>query len=303
MAKQVHIVYLDEQNTSQTCAECGHGLCNTYVFPASPVDVTPLKAARGYKQHASVTSATATKRASPLRGGWRARRGVTTGTRSGRRDGVAAERAKEHAEAVRVKVLESIVFHGKWDFGTDPLALWGVKLCTNVACPAWYIGRDTNAAHNMANIAIKSMHGRSVYPHVRGYTVSRAPPKEDPVKEVRHAAAIEAGTYEVGYGWTCCLPTSWEPWRRPVAADPSVAVAETTPATVVVAPPEIRAAVPFMVADGAIDANAAPESGDLATSNVDQMTVASPTPAVGDGHSSSIRHVRVIVDCSLEGDG
>jgi len=120
---------------------------------------------------------------------------------------------------------------------------------------------------------------------------------------VRYAAAIEAGTYEVGYGWTCCLPTSWESWRRPVAADPSVAVAETTPATVVVAPPEIRAAVPFMVADGAIDANAAPASGDLATSNVDQMTVASPTPAVGDGHSSSIRQVRVIVDCSLEGDG
>ena len=303
MAKHVHIVYVDEHNTSQTCAECGHGLCNTYVSPASLVDLTPLKAATGYKQHASATSAAATKRASPPRGGRRARRGVTTGDRSGRRDGAAAERAKEHAKAVRVEVLTSIAVHGKWAFVTDPLALWGVKLCTNVACPASYVGRDTNAAHNMATIAIKSMDGRSVYPHVRGYTVLRAPPKDGPIKAVRHAAAIEAGTYEVGYEWTRCSPTSWEPWRRPAAVDPSVAVAAATPTTVAVVPPPGRAAVPCVLADGAIDANAASASGDLASSNVNQMTVASPTLAVGDGHSSSSRRVRVIVDCSLEGDG
>ena len=70
MAKHVHLVYVDEHNTSQTCAECGHGLCNTYVSPDSPVDLTPLKAASSYAHRASVSAA---KRASPLRGGRRAR--------------------------------------------------------------------------------------------------------------------------------------------------------------------------------------------------------------------------------------
>ena len=115
------------------CAEFGHGLCNTYMSPDSQVDLTPHKAASSYAHRASASAA---KRASPLRGGRRARRGVTTGSRSGPRDGAAAQRAKEHAEAVRTKVLQAIAAHGKWAFGTDPLALWGVKLCTNVACSA-----------------------------------------------------------------------------------------------------------------------------------------------------------------------
>jgi len=210
MAKHVHLVYVDEHNTSQTCAECGHGFCNTYVSPDSPVDLTPLKAKSSYAYRASASAA---NRASPLRGGRRARRGVTTGSRSGPRDGAAAYCAKEHAEAVRTKVLQAIAAHGKWAFGAAPLALWGVKLCTNVACPASYVGQDTNAARNMSEIAMKSMQCRSIYPHMWGYTVSRAPPQEDPVQAMRHAAAIEAGTYEAGYGWTRCSPTSWERWR------------------------------------------------------------------------------------------
>ena len=125
MAKHFHLVYVDEHNTRQTCAECGHGLCNTYVSPASPLDLTPLKAATSYAQRASAPAA---KRASPLRDGRRRRRGVTTGSRSGPRDGAAAQRAKGHAEAVRTKVLQVIAAHGKWAFVTDPLALWGVKL-------------------------------------------------------------------------------------------------------------------------------------------------------------------------------
>jgi len=178
MAKHVHIVYVDEHNTSQTCAECGHGLCHTYASPASSLDLTPLKAATSYAQRASASAA---KSGSPLRGGRRARRGVTTGARSGPRDCAAAQRAKEHAEAVRTKVLQAIAAHGKWAFGSDPLALWGVKLCTNVLCPVTYVGRDTNAARKMSTIAIKSMQGRSVHPHIRGFTVSRAPPQDDPV--------------------------------------------------------------------------------------------------------------------------
>jgi len=186
-----------------TGAESGHGLCNTYVLPDSPLDLTPLKAATNYAHRAS-----AAKRASPLRDGRGARRGVTTGSRSGPRDGEAAQRAKEHAEALRTKLLQAIAARGKWAFGTDPLALWGVKLCTNVAYPATYVGPNTNAAHNMSKIAIRSMRGRSVYPDIRGYAVSRAPPKDDRVQAVRHAAAIEAGSYEAGYGWTWCSCTS-----------------------------------------------------------------------------------------------
>jgi len=304
MAKHVHLVYVDEHNTSQTCAECGHGLCNTYVSPDSPVDLTPLKAASSYAHRASASAA---KRASPLRGGRRARRGVTTGSRSGPCDGAAAQRAKEHAEAVRTTVLQAIVAHGKWAFGTDPLALWGVRLCTNVACPATYVGRDTNAARNMSKISIKSMQGRSIYPHIRGYTVSRAPPQEDPVQATPHAAAIEAGTYEAGYGWTRCSPTSWERWRRPVVADapvaeagttPAVAEAGTAPTAVPVAAPTVRVEALGVVADGAHDAAAASASGDLATRIVGQMAAASPAPAVGHSHSSSSRLERVIVDCS-----
>jgi len=296
MAKHVHLVYVDEHNTGQTCAECGHGLYNTYVSTDSPVDLTPLKAASTYAHRASASAA---KRASPLRGGRRARRRVTTGSRSGPRDGAAAQRAKEHAEAVRTKVLQAIAAHGKWAFETDPLALWGVKLCTNVACPATYVGRDTNAARNMSNIAIKSMQGRSIYPHIRGFTVSRAPRQEDPVQTTRHAAAIEAGTYEAAYGWTRCSPTSWERWRRPVVTDPPVAEAGTAPTTVPVAAPTERVEVLGVVADGAHDAAAASASGDLAKSNVGQMAAASPAPAVGHSHSSSSRLERVIVDCSL----
>jgi len=295
MAKHVHIVYVDEHNTSKTCADCGHGLCNTYVSPDSPLDLTPLKAATRYAHRASASAA---KRASPLHGGRRARRGVTTGIRSGPRDGAAAQRAKEHAKAVRTKVLQAIAAHGKWAFGTDPLALWGVKLCTNVACPATYVGRDTNAARNMSNIAIRSMQGRSVYPHIRGYTVSRAPPQDDPVQALRHTAAIDAGTYEAGYGWTRCSPTSWEPWRRPVVADAPVAETGTAPTAVPVAAPTVRVEALGVVADGAHDAAAASASGDLATSNVGQMAAASPAPAVGHSHSSSSRLERVIVDCS-----
>ena len=82
----------------------------------------------------------------------------------------------------------------------------------------------------MSNIAIKSMQGRSIYPHIRGFTVSRAPRQEDPVQTTRHAAAIAAGTYEAGYRWTRCSPTSWERWRRPVVTDPAVAEAGMTPA-------------------------------------------------------------------------
>jgi len=197
MAKHVHLVYVDEHNTSQTCSDCSHGLCNTYVSPESPVDLTPLKARSTYAQRASMSAA---KRASPLRDGRRAQRGVTTGNRSVPRDGAAAQRAKEHAEAVRTNVLRAIAAHEKWAFGTDPLALCGVELCTNVACPSLYVGRDTNAACNMSTIAIKSMQGRSIYPHTRGFTVSRAPPQDDPVHAVRHAAVIEADTYEAGYG-------------------------------------------------------------------------------------------------------
>jgi len=197
MAKDVHLVYVDEHNTSQTCAECSHGLCNTYLSPESPVDLTPLQADSTYAQRASASTA---KRASPLGDGRRARRGVTTGNRSVPRDGAAAQRAKEHAEAVQTNVLRAIAAHGMWAFGTDSLALWGVKLCTNVAFPATYVGRDTNAASNMSKIAIKSMQGRSIYPHIRGFTVSRAPPQPDPVQAVRHAAVIEADTYEAGYG-------------------------------------------------------------------------------------------------------
>jgi len=133
MAKHVPLVYDDEHNTSQTCAECSHGLCNTYVSPDSPVDLTPLKAKSTYAQRASASAA---KRASPLRDGRRARRGVMNGIRSGPRDSAAAQRAKEHAGVVRTKVLQAIAAHGMWEFGTDPLALWGVKLCTNVACSA-----------------------------------------------------------------------------------------------------------------------------------------------------------------------
>jgi len=300
MAKHVHVVYFEEHNTSQTCAECGHGLCNTYVSPDSPVDLTPLKAASTYAQRASASAA---KRALPLRGGRRARRGVTTGSRSGPRYGAAAQRAKEHAEAVRTKVLQEIAAHVKWAFGTDPLALWGVELCTKVACPATYVGRDTNAARNMSKIAIKSMQGRSVYPHIRGYTVLRTPPQDDPVQAARHAAAIEAGTYEAGYGWTRCSPTSWERWRRPVVADPPVAEAGTAPTAEAVAAPTVRVEALGVVADGVHDAAAASASGYLATSDVDKMAAASPAPAVRHSHSSSSRLERIIVDCSLEGDG
>jgi len=69
MAKNVHVVYVDEHNTSRTCAECGHGLCNTYVSPDSPLDLTPLKAATSYAHRASASAA---KRVSPLRNGRRA---------------------------------------------------------------------------------------------------------------------------------------------------------------------------------------------------------------------------------------
>jgi len=197
MAKHVHLVYVDEHNTSQTCAEFGHVLFNTYVSPDSQLDLTLLKATRIYAQRASASAA---KRASPLRNGRRARRGVTIGSRSGPRDDAAAQRAKEHAGTVRTEVLQAIAAHGKCAFGTDPLVLWGVKLCTSVASPATYVGRDTNAARNMSKIAIKSIQGRSVYPKIRGYTISRAPPRDDPVQAVRHAAAIEAGSYKAGYG-------------------------------------------------------------------------------------------------------
>jgi len=295
MAKHVHVVYVYEHNTSRTCAECGHGLCNTYVSPDSPLDLAPLKAATS---HAHRASASAAKRISPLRDCRRVRRGVTTGSRSGPRDRAAAQRAKDHAEAVRIKVLQAIAAHGKWAFGTDPLALWGVKLCTSVACPATYVGRDTNAARNMSKIAIRSMQGRSVYPHIRGYTVSRAPPQDDPVQAVRHAASIEAGTYEADYGWTRCSATSWEPWRRPVVDDAPVAEAGTAPTAVAVVAPTVRVEALGLVADGAHDAAAASASGDLATINVGQMAAASPAPAVGHRHSSSSRLERVIVDCS-----
>jgi len=208
---------------------------------------------------------------------------------------------------VRTKVLQAITAHGKWAFGTDLLALWGVKLWTNVACPASYVGRDTNAARNMSKVAIKSIQGRSIYPHIRGYPVSRAPPQEDPVLATRHAAAIEAGTNEAGYLWTRCLPTSWERWRRPVVTNSAVAEAGTTPAVaeagtaptaVPVAAPTVRVESLGVMADGAHDAAAASASGDLATSNVGQMAAASPSQAVGRTHSSSSRFERVIVDCS-----
>jgi len=300
MAKHVPLVYDDEHNTSQTCAECSHGLCNTYVSPDSPVDLTPLKAKSTYAQRASASEA---KRASPLRDGWRARRGVMNGSRSGPRDSAAAQRAKEHAGVVRTKVLQAIAAHGMWEFGTDPLALWGVKLCTNVACSATYVGRDTNATRNMCKIAVKSMQGRSVYPHIRGYTVPRAPLQDDPVQAARHAAAIEEGTYEAGYGWKRCSPTSWERWRRPVVADPPVAEAGTAPTAVAVAALAVRVEALGVVADWAHDAAAASASGALATSNVDQMAAASTAPVTTHSHSSSSRLERVVVDCSLEGDG
>jgi len=286
MAKHVHVVYVDEHNTSQTCAKCGHGLCNTYVSPDSPLDLTPLKAATSYSHRASASAA---KRASPLHDGRRARRGVTTGSRSGPHDGAAAQRAKEHEEAERTNVLQAIAAHGKWAFGTDPLALWGVKLRIKVACPATYVGRDTNAARNMSKIAIRSMQGRSVYLHIRGYTVSRAPPQDDPVQAVRHAAAIEAGIYEAGYGWTRYLATSWEAWRRPIVTDAPVAEAGTAPTAVSVAAPTVRVEALGVVADGVHDAAAASASGDLATINVGQMAAVSPAPAVGHSHSSSSR--------------
>jgi len=300
MAKHVHLVYVVEQNTSQTCAECGHGLCDTYMSPDSPVDLKNLKAARLYAQR---SLASAAKRASPLHDGRRARRGVTTGGWSGPRDDAAAQPVKEHAEAVRTEVLQEMAAHGKWAFGTDPLALWGVKLCTNVACPATYVGRDTNAARNMSTIAIKSTQGRSVYPHIGGYTVSRAPPPDDPVEAVGHAAAIEAGTEEAGFGWTRCSSTTWEGWRRLVVADPPVAEAGTAPTAVAGAAPTVRVETLGVVADGAHDAAAKAASGDLATRNVGQMAAASLAPAVGHSHSSSSRLERVIVDCSLQGDG
>jgi len=300
MAKHVHLVYVDEHNTSQTCAEFGHVLCNTYVSPDSQLDLTLLKATRIYAQRASASAA---KRASPLRNGQRARRGVTIGSRSGPRDGAAAQRAKEHAGTVRTEVLQAIATHGKCAFGTDPLALWGVKLCTSVASPATYVGRDTNAARNMSKITIKSMQGRSVYPKIRGYTVSRAPPRDDPVQAVRHAAAIEAGSYKAGYGWTRCSPTSWAGWRRPVVADPSVAEARTAPTAVAGAAPTLRAEALGIVADGAHAAAVASASGDLVTSIVDQMAAASLAPAAGHSHSSSSRLERVFEYCSLRGDG
>jgi len=272
MAKHVHLVYVVEQNTSQTCAECGHGLCDTYVSPDSPVDLKNLKAASLYAQR---SLASAAKRASPLHDGRRARRGVTTGGWSGPRDDAAAQPVKEHAEAVRTEVLQEMAAHGKWAFGTDPLALWGVKLCTNVACPATYVGRDTNAARNMSTIAIKSTQGRSVYPHIGGYTVSRAPPPDDPVEAVGHAAAIEAGTEEAGFGWTRCSSTTWEGWRRLVVADPPVAEAGTAPTAVAGAAPTVRVETLGVVADGAHDAAAKAASGNLATRNVGQMAAAS----------------------------
>ena len=108
---------------------------------------------------------------------------------------------------------------------------------------------------------------------------------------------------EAGYGWTRCSPTSWEPWRRPVVTDAPVAVAGTAPTAVAVAAPTVRVEALGLVADGALDAAAASASGDLATSNVDQMTAAIPAPVTGQSHSSSSRLERVIVDCSLEGDG
>jgi len=143
------------------------------------------------------------------------------------------------------------------------------------------------------------MQGRSVYLHIRGYTVSRAPPQDDPVQAVRHAAAIDAGTYEAGSGWTRCSPTSREPWRRPVFTDPPVAEAGMAPTVVPVAVPTVRVEALGVVADGAHDAAAALASGDLATINVRQMATASPAPAVGRSHTSSSRLERVIVECSL----
>jgi len=151
------------------------------------------------------------------------------------------------------------------------------------------------------------MQGRSIYPHILGYTVSRAPPQEDPVQATRHAAAIEAGTYEAGYRWLRCSPTSWERWRRPVVADapvaeagttPVVAEAGTAPTAVPVAASMVRVEALGVVADGAHDTAAASASGDLATSNVGQMAAASPAPAMGHSQSSPSRLERVIVDCS-----
>jgi len=295
MAKHVHVVYVDEHNTSQTCAECGHGLCNTYVSPDSSFDLTPLKAESTYAQRASASAA---KRASPLCGGRRARRGVTAGSRSVPRDGAAAERAKEHVEALRTKVLQAIAAHGKWAFGTDQLALWGVKLCTNFVCPATYVERDTNAARNMSKIAIKSIQGRSVYFHIRGYTVPRAPPQDDPFQAAQHADVIEAGTYEACYGCMRCSPTSCERWPRPVVTDLPVAEAGTARTAVAVAAPTERVEALGVVSDGAHDAAAALASGDLATMNVGQMAASSPAPVVGHSHSSSSRLERVILDCS-----
>jgi len=168
----------------------------------------------------------------------------------------------QHAKQVRQDVFRAIADLGKWAFSTDPLALWAVQLCTNRNCPATSVGRDTNAARNMAKRAIKGMRGETVYLHVWGSVLRRAQPKADPVDAVRHAAAVEAGTYPVGYAWTRCSPTLWEPRPRPVrdATGAAVGVAGGVPSA---AGREAPGAT-----GQARGTTAAPASGDFATSIV-----------------------------------